>query len=84
MGNSGWCISKEVDYQASEAYRSRNSEFKVKVVPEVEKDTKMNVALRTNIAIEELKSPDNEAQQVSHRYKNRNDDEFSYLSRCRR
>lgn len=64
MGNSGWCMSKEVEYQTGEAYRSRNSEFKVNASELDKKEVKMDI----DEGNKELKLPVtySKAQQVRH------------------
>lgn len=71
MGNSGWCMSKEVDYHTGEAYRARNLEFITNsMVNRVDKKEQIDDKSRKieNFRdIEVVKSPrtDNKAQQVS-------------------
>lgn len=89
MGNSGWCMSKEVEYHTGEAYRSRNSEFLFKKSEEKDCENqekseenmeKSNGNLK-NLKNSSAKMPDadNEAKQVSNRFKNRINEPFYLL-----
>jgi hypothetical protein len=71
MGNSGWCMSKEVEYQTGEAYRSRNSEFLFKKGEIGDNKDKSNESMENSsgkVNKLKLESPatDNEAKQVSY------------------
>lgn len=71
MGNSGWCLSKEVDYQTGEAYRARNSEFITNsMLNELDKeeqtyDISGNMENLRDVEVVESPVTDNKAQQVS-------------------
>lgn len=72
MGNSGWCLSKEVVYQTGEAYRAQNSEFVTNsMLNELDKEEQTDELSRKmeNLrVVEVVESPvtDNKAQQVSY------------------
>ena len=72
MGNSGWCISKEVDYQTGEAYRARNSEIITNsMLNELGKEEQADDIRRTmeKLRVVEVVEPpvtDNKQQQVSY------------------
>lgn len=79
MGNSGWCMSKQVEYQTGETYRSRNSEFLfnngeigvAKDVAEEKSPENMENSLKIVEKLkEELPVADKDAQMVSNRLKN--------------
>jgi hypothetical protein len=81
MGNSGWCLSKEVDYQTGEAYRSRNSEFtfnksKIGVEKDIEQENCEEIMEKSTEKVDDSKlvstKVDKEAKQVSNRAKNNN------------
>jgi hypothetical protein len=66
MGNSGWCMSKEVEYRTGEAYRARNLEFQIESEEEtLEQEVKMDISAE-KMEIVESNSPvtDNEVLQV--------------------